>query len=713
MAPQAAESIVWTSSAAQPVEFAGGSAMLPVFALAAADAVETECAPLADPVEAPAASPVESYPAVAFAPAAVAFAPRTAEAILPGIATLEPIGEMAAEPRTLAPAAACAEAQPVESYPSTIFAPAAVAFAPITAAIQLPTLAKLEPASDAPARHQTAPLAPAAACAEAQPVESYPSVTFATEAVAFAPRTAQGLALLSVTAIQPAVEFASTPQTLAPAAAGPQAQPVESMPAVAFAAAPMFSARPPAQPLFALAPVVERGTAQFESSYPQVAPPAAAVAQSPALLQPVGGIAVSAPEPEFQRAAARIPTPGFISIEFFCQHAMGAPARTLDWIAPRFTPALPRFAMRPLFERLEELAPQKPTNKKPGFAEIFTMPEAQRGRPKQYHAIKAIAAGLMLMGVLWFGAKSMRMPKQMAAVNREVIGTDISIGAPSDAATALASNLRQSVSLPKTSSPGVVDRVRGAIAKRAALEVGDTFRAGMEAWGSQAKGWAQGWSRNPAGYVQPGALALFQPTRDFKDYKMEFFGQIENKSIDWVVRAQDKQNYYAMKFTVVEPGLRPIIAMVHYPVVGGQKGRKTEVPLNVMVHNNTPYHVAVDVKGNKITTSIEGQEVDSWTDDSLTAGGVGFFAEAGERARLYWMKVSKNQDWVGHFCSYLSGGTVDTAELWRPEIPMPAPQAPAPRRNEDMILAAAVPGLRPFGTQRVRISENRRYQWSS
>jgi hypothetical protein len=101
-------------------------------------------------------------------------------------------------------------------------------------------------------------------------------------------------------------------------------------------------------------------------------------------------------------------------------------------------------------------------------------------------------------------------------------------------------------------------------------------------------------------------------------------------------------------------------------VVDGQKGRRTEIPLpGMMFHNNTPYHVEVAVRGNRVTTSIEGQEVDSWTDNLLPKGGVGFFAKAGERARVYWVKVAKNEDFLGRICAYISGGSNATgsAEL--------------------------------------------------
>jgi hypothetical protein len=43
----------------------------------------------------------------------------------------------------------------------------------------------------------------------------------------------------------------------------------------------------------------------------------------------------------------------------------------------------------------------------------------------------------------------------------------------------------------------------------------------------------------------------------FTDYRTEFFGPIESKSIDWVVRARDRNNYYAMKFTLIQQDCAP------------------------------------------------------------------------------------------------------------------------------------------------------------
>ena len=93
--------------------------------------------------------------------------------------------------------------------------------------------------------------------------------------------------------------------------------------------------------------------------------------------------------------------------------------------------------------------------------------------------------------------------------------------------------------------------------------------------------------------------------------------------------------------------------------------------------------VAVNVEGDHLVTSIDGEEVDTFTNTTLASGGVGFFAEANERARLYWMRVSKNDDWLGHVCGFLAGDDAAraTAELRGPQFPGNAPTPGTPARK--------------------------------
>ncbi len=235
-------------------------------------------------------------------------------------------------------------------------------------------------------------------------------------------------------------------------------------------------------------------------------------------------------------------------------------------------------------------------------AKRFTVPSYMKG----------MAAGLMLASFLWFGSSSIK----------------------TDGIT-----LR----------PG--DLIRLTIQRRAVYEVSDNFHAGLASW--EGKGFAKTWAYDKEGFVRPGHLALYKPSHDMADYKVEFLAQIERKSVGWVFRAEDEQNYYAMKLAVTEPGPRPLVALVRYAVVDGKRESHGETPLSVMMHNNRPYRVSVDVRGNRFLTSIEGQVVDSWSDDRLKSGGVGLFSEGSEKARVYWLKVTKNSDFLGKLCSIL------------------------------------------------------------
>lgn len=385
--------------------------------------------------------------------------------------------------------------------------------------------------------------------------------------------------------------------------------------------------------------------------------------------------------------AATLPHAAFATLDFHCRPKPGAVTKRLQWITPEIAVGRPRMGVRPGFDRWEDLVPRQPDSKF-GFGKIVAIPLAVRqlARGKRArHIIGAVAAGLFLGTSLWLGTTS-----------RQGVGENIAEAAPTEAPAVAAQG---------RTAPGAMSRLRQAISDRAAASWSDSFRGGMEAWGAAAKSWAPGWTHSADGYVQPGSLAIFHPTVNYTDYKLEFFGQIERKSMDWVVRARDARNYYAMKFTVVQPGLRPYIAMVHYAVVGGKRGRYSETPLSVMVHKGRPMQVMVDVHGSRFTASVDGEEVESWSDTALSSGGVGFFADAGETARLYWMKVSKNEDLLGRICAYIAGSSGrQSAELW-PGEPGGHPHRGGPdepfQQPAEALSLAAVVTLRRSGVRKL------------
>jgi hypothetical protein len=291
----------------------------------------------------------------------------------------------------------------------------------------------------------------------------------------------------------------------------------------------------------------------------------------------------------------------------------------VDWMAPELTLCIPEshYEEYPLALTVDVPEPRTVTVFETANydqqSKVLPISEIKSRRFAMPSYLKGMAAGLMLASFLWFGSSSIK----------------------SDGLTM---------------RPG--DLIRLTIQRRAAYETGDNFHAGLVSWDG-GKNFAKTWVYDKEGFIRPGRLALYKPSHDMTDYKMEFLTQIERKSVGWVFRAADDQNYYAMKLAVTEPGPRPLVALVRYQVIDGKKESRGETPLQVMMHNNRPYRVEVDVKGNRFLTSIEGQLVDTWSDDRLKSGGVGFFAEGSEKARVYWMKITKNSDFLGKLCSML------------------------------------------------------------
>ncbi|MGB7760389.1 MAG: hypothetical protein WBL61_11200 [Bryobacteraceae bacterium] len=489
--------------------------------------------------------------------------------------------------------------------------------------------------------------------------------------------------------------FPEGPERAAPAL--PDASSARSL------ATPVSGTVPAAPPLrlprFGGSPMPKQGlpSAPFVTT---AAHPAAETAMPTQIQQaPVSTIALRPPQPLEPIKPATLALAQLMPLEYFCSRGPRVAAHGMGWIIPSMAVTAPRFTAPLSVERLEPLPllPIREKRKKPTFAEIFSLPEASRRSTVIRDVSKLIAACLVVGALLWFGTSYLRSNHDSGA--GQILSAEDSLAARGTLAA-------------ENQSGGIINRVRSAISNRAEVHLGDGFHSGMAAWGAPQNSWAQGWARHPEGYVTPGKLALFRPSIRYTDYRLEFFGQIESKSLDWAVRASDDANYYAMKFASDGPGPRAVVSMIHYPVVAGVKGTRVVTPLNVMIHEHTAYHVAVDVRGDRITTSIEGEEVDSFVDGTLARGGIGFFADAGEQARLYWVKVSKNEDWLGRVCALLSGGSSNSALLWPPAGMPQSPDSGTPMPTNQLALAAGFGFMRRNAFS--RISDHRRFSsWRS
>jgi hypothetical protein len=159
-------------------------------------------------------------------------------------------------------------------------------------------------------------------------------------------------------------------------------------------------------------------------------------------------------------------------------------------------------------------------------------------------------------------------------------------------------------------------------------------------------GWVQAWGSDPLNAHVGRQITIYRPSLKLSDYRIEFQGQIETKSLGWVFRAADPNNYYAMKLAIVTPGASRGLALIKYVVRNGRETEAGRVSLNIPARNDTTYSIRTDVRGMKYSTYVQGQPVDVWTDDELKSGGVGFLNERLERARIKSVSIA-----------YLTGGT--------------------------------------------------------
>lgn len=209
-------------------------------------------------------------------------------------------------------------------------------------------------------------------------------------------------------------------------------------------------------------------------------------------------------------------------------------------------------------------------------------------------------------------------------------------------------------------STGPFDDIRKSIRNHAAVRLNDNFQGGLRDWKSFSPSNSD-WSFNH-GFVQPGRLRLWKESLGMTDYQMEFAGQIELKGMGWAYRAVDGNNFYATKIVITKPGPLPMADLVRYATVGGLQSNRVNLPLPMVIRNDTLYRVQLAIQGNTFSTTVNGQMVDTWSDSRLPSGGIGFFADKGDVASLRWVTISHRDNILGRMLSYIG--------FWAPLEPL-------------------------------------------
>ena len=199
---------------------------------------------------------------------------------------------------------------------------------------------------------------------------------------------------------------------------------------------------------------------------------------------------------------------------------------------------------------------------------------------------------------------------------------------------------------------------KAAVKARATVDLRDDFHDGFLAWNG-SPGWEKSWSIDGSGSAQPGRLALFSPTTRLTDYRFDFQSQILTKGLGLALRATDTSNYQAVKLGLVKPGPLSSMTLLRYAVIDGHEGPKTETPIHLTFQNEALTKVQVTVQEDHISVTVNGVFADAWSDSRFKSGGIGFFADKGEVARVRSVHVIDKEDFLGWLCYQVSQLTAD------------------------------------------------------
>jgi hypothetical protein len=184
-----------------------------------------------------------------------------------------------------------------------------------------------------------------------------------------------------------------------------------------------------------------------------------------------------------------------------------------------------------------------------------------------------------------------------------------------------------------------VDQVKS----RAAFQIIDHFDNGVGDWWDD-----HGLVADQGGAVRVAGLSLHRDTMDLSSYRMDFEARIDSRSVGWVVRAADRETFYAFK--LLQSGKKDkSYKLVRYPVVEGKPDLTQKAELDVPADLMTAEYnrISMRTQDNQLVTFINGRSVDFWRDSRLPRGGVGFWVEKGESGRVRLLAVSGNEDFWG------------------------------------------------------------------
>ena len=177
----------------------------------------------------------------------------------------------------------------------------------------------------------------------------------------------------------------------------------------------------------------------------------------------------------------------------------------------------------------------------------------------------------------------------------------------------------------------------------------ETFGAGLSRW--SAASFETVTEKGKPG-MRINGFGLLKDASDWENYTATFDVKIQKEGVNFIIRARDHQNFYFLKLTDDKAREYPKNSLIKYLYVGGKylsgpasneaAGALDIVTLPFKIKRNDSYHVMISVSGGTIRTSINGQAVDTWQDNTFKQGAFGFNCSTVEQATVTSFQMRSN-----------------------------------------------------------------------
>lgn len=177
----------------------------------------------------------------------------------------------------------------------------------------------------------------------------------------------------------------------------------------------------------------------------------------------------------------------------------------------------------------------------------------------------------------------------------------------------------------------------------------ETFGAGLSRW--SAPSFETVTEKGKPG-MRINGFGLLKDASDWENYTATFDVKIQKEGVNFIIRARDHQNFYFLKLTEDKAKEYPKNSLIKYLYVGGKylsgpasneaAGALDIVTLPFKIKRNDFYHVTISVSGGTIRTTINGQAVDTWQDNTFKQGAFGFNCSTVEQATVSSFQMRSN-----------------------------------------------------------------------